>query len=116
MKIQITEIHLEDPKAKVYAQKKVEKLTKFHPKIERVNIRLFGEKAHRNQDHDFACEIEVAVPGHVLEIVDSERAIDKAIDKAVERMKRALVKHKEKQITRKHREGLVNKLLNRFRP
>ena len=114
MKIQITEIHLADLKAREYAAKKVEKLTKYHPKIERENVRLFGERAHRNQQHDFTCEIEVAIRGHVLEVVDGERSIDKAIDLAIDRMKRALIKHKEKHITKKHKEGLVYKLLNRI--
>lgn len=115
MKIQISEIHLKDQKAQEYAREKVEKLAKFHHKIERINVRLFGERAHRNQDHDFTCEIDVAVRGHVLEIVDGERSIDKAIDMATDRMKRALVKHKEKHITQKHKEGLVHKLVSRFR-
>ena len=114
MKIQITEIHLKDAKAKVYAQEKVEKLAKFHSKIERITVRLFGEKAHRNQNHDFACEIDVAVRGNVLKIVDSERSIDKAIDLASDRMKRALVKHKEKRITKRHKEGLVYKIRSKF--
>ena len=114
MQIQITEIHLADKKAKDYAAKKVKKLTKFHPNIERINVRLFGEKAHRNQNHDFTCEIEVAVRGHVLEVVDGERSIDKAIDLAIDRMKRTLVKHKEKHITQKHKEGKIFKLLRRI--
>ena len=115
MKIQISEIHLKDAKAKDYAAKKVERLTKYHPKIERINVRLFGEKAHRNQKHNFTCEIDVAIRGHVLEVTDGERSIDKAIDMATDRMKRALVKHKEKHITKKHKEGIVNKLLTRIR-
>lgn len=115
MKIQISEIHLKDSQAKDYAAGKVEKLAKFHPKIERINVRLFGEKAHRNQKHNFTCEIDVAIRGHVLEVVDGERSIDKAIDMATDRMKRTLVKHKEKHITKKHKEGIVNKVFNRFR-
>ena len=115
VKIQITEIHLADPKAREYAQKKVEKLSKYHPKIERINVRLFGERAHRNKDHDFTCEIEAAIRGHVLEIVDGEKSIDKAIDMATDRMKRTLIKHKEKHITKKHKQGIVYKLLNRIR-
>lgn len=116
MKIQITEIHIRDTKAREYAQGKIEKLAKFHPNIERINVRLFGEKAHRNQNHDFTCEIAVAIRGHVLDIVDGERSIDKAIDLATDRMKRVLIKHKEKHITQKHREGFVAKLVSRFRP
>ncbi|OGE03591.1 ribosomal subunit interface protein [Candidatus Curtissbacteria bacterium RIFCSPLOWO2_01_FULL_41_18] len=115
MKIQITEIHIRNPKARDYAAGKVEKLAKFHPKIERVNVRLFGEKAHRNQQHDFTCEIEVAVRGHVFEIVHGERSIDKAIDMATDRAKRALVKHKEKHISLKHKDGVLSKLLSRLR-
>jgi len=114
MKIQISQLHFSDPKAKEYAIEKVSKLSKFHPKIERINVRLFGEKAHRNQKHDFICEIEVAISGHVLEVVDGERSIDKAIDIACDRMKRTLVKHKEKHITKKHKSGILRKIVSRL--
>lgn len=111
MKTIISLVHLEkDPKLELYAQNKVEKLEKFHPKIEEINVRLIAEKSHRGQENDYYCEITVAIPKHVLEIVDHERAMDKAIDKAIERMKRLLVKAKEKEISKKHRGGILKKL------
>ncbi len=110
MKTTISAIHYnKNPKTKVYTLEKVKKLAKFHPKIQEAHVRLFSEKAHRGEEHDFYCEIEIAVPGRIITIIDTEREIDKAIDKAVERMRRTLTKHKEKDITKKHREGLKTK-------
>lgn len=116
MNITITGLHLQkDPKIKEYAQNKIEKLGKYHPKIEKISVRLISKVAHRGQDYDYVCEVEVSIPGHNLEIVDSERAMDKAIDKAYERMKRALVKHKEKHLSREHKRGIVSKIRSRIR-
>lgn len=116
MKIIISALHADKSKEiKEYAEKKVKKLEKFHKKIEEINVRLISRKSHRGQDHDYYCEIEIAVPGHVLEIVDVERSMDKAIDKAYERMKRALVKHKEKHISKDHKRGVVAKVVRRLR-
>jgi len=113
--ITISGIHLkQDPKIKIYAQKKVEKLQKFHPKIEKIFVRLISKEAHRGQEKDYICEIDVVVPGHNLEIVDSEREMDKAIDKAYERMKILLIRNKEKHVSREHKKGILNKIRNRF--
>lgn len=110
----VSSIHLEDSqKWETYAYKKVGKLGKFAQNIEEINVRLIGKKAHRGQDNDYYCEITIHIPKKVLEIVDSERSIDKAIDKAVERMKRKLVKYREKKISRWHKVGVLNKLLRR---
>jgi len=116
MNISVTGLHIEtDPKLKAYADKKIKKLLRYHSKITDLKVRLISEKSHRGQEQDYYCEITIHVPGRILEIVDSERAMDKAIDKAVERMKRTLIKHKEKEISKQHREGVFNKLLGRFR-
>lgn len=89
-----------------YAIKKVQKLAKYAKDILEIQVRLIEEKSHRGQEQDYFCEIEIDLPGHNLEIRDTERAMDKAIDRAVERMKRLLIKNKEKHLTKKHREGL----------
>ena len=110
MNIIISGIHFEDfPKAESYAKEKASKLSKFHPRIEKIEVRLFAEKNHLNPKHDSACEIRISLPGNDLEIVDRQRSIDKAIDKAVERMKRLLVKAKEK--TEFHRLWSLRKLI-----
>ena|SRR3989344_3178437 len=115
MNIVVSGIHLEKfPEMEDYAKKKVAKLSKFHSKIEEINVRLIEKASHRGQEQDYYCEITVHVPGKVLEIIDNERAMDKAIDKALERMKQVLIKHKEKQITIKHRLGILTKFKNRF--
>lgn len=106
MQIKIAEIHFKDPKVEEYALKKVEKLTKFHKGIQQVIIRLTSERAHRRQNHTSICELEFDISGKNFVIRDNEREIDKAIDKAVERAKRALIKHKEKYISRKHKKGV----------
>lgn len=110
MNIRVSGLHVKkSPKTKDYALKRAEKLLKFHPAIEKIHIRLISQKSHRGQEQDFYCEITIATPRHTLEIRDVERDFEKAIDKAVERMKRTLTKHKEKHLTRKHREGIKAK-------
>lgn len=115
MKIVISGIHLKkNPQIEDYATKKVQKLQKFHPKIEKIYVRLIEKGAHRGKEQDYICEITIHVPGHILEITDSERAMDKAIDKAIERMKRTLTKHKEKTIEKKRWRAILWKLRNRL--
>lgn len=115
MNIIITGIHFEDfPKAESYAKEKASKLSKFHPRIEKIEVRLFAEKSHRSDKHDFCCEIKISIPGSDLEVVDRQRSIDKAIDLATDRMKRLLVKSKEKSTSKQHRLGILTKLLDRF--
>ncbi len=102
MNIIVSGIHFEDfEKAEDYAKEKVAKLTKYHQKILKIEVRLFAETDHLNPKHDFACQIKIALPGNDLEVIDRERSIDKAIDRAVERMKRLLVKAKEKPQSRR---------------
>ena len=114
--IAITGLHLEkDPDLKKYAHKKTKKLLKYSSHIQDINVRLISEKAHRGQEKDYYCELVVKVPGKTLEIVDSEREMGKAVDKAVDRMKRLLIRYREKQISKLHKKGIINKLLNRLR-
>ena len=116
MNISLTGLHLEnDPKLKVYANKKVKKLVHYDNRITDIKVRLFLEKSHRNEAHDCICELTVHVPGKILEIVDKEKDHTAAIDKAFDRMKRAIVKHKEKEISKQHREGVFTKILSRLR-
>lgn len=115
MKIVVSHLHLKDfTQPELYAKEKVEKLAKYFPKILEIDVRLIAEVAHRGQETDYTCEIIIKVPDHNLEIVDTERAMDKAIDKALERAKRLLVKTKEKSISKKHREGILAKLRQKF--
>ncbi len=109
MRIKIAEIHFKDQKIEDYAVNKVSKLEKFHSGIKLVTIRLTLEKNHRTQNHTSFCELEFDMAGRDFVIKDSERQIDKAIDKAVERAKRSLVRHKEKEISKKHREAVKAK-------
>lgn len=114
--ITVSGIHLRKyPKLKEYAIKKVSRLNKFHKQIEKIEVRLISEKGHRGLENDFYCEIKVAIPGHDLEVKDVERNFEKAIDKAVDRMKKTLVRLKEKHISREHKQGIVEKLVRRFR-
>lgn len=107
MDIIISGIHLKHhPEMELYAKKRVEKLAKINARIEKIWVRLIEEKSHRGQENDYYCEITVQTPGSVLEIVDSEREIDKAIDRATERMKRLMVKTKEKKISKLHSQGV----------
>lgn len=116
MDISITGLHIEsDPKIKEYANQKIKKLIRYDKRITNIKVRLLSERSHKNEDHDFYCELTVHVPGKILEIVDREKNHTKAVDKAIERMKRALVKHKEKEISKQHRNGVFRKFLRRFK-
>lgn len=111
MNIIVSGKHLEQaPEMEQYAIDKVQKLEKFHRNIERITVDLYDETAHADKNTDYFCEIIVDIPGRNLEIKESDSAMDKAIDFAVERMKRLMVKEKEKRITKKHREGLRSKI------
>ena len=115
MNISVSGLHLQtDPKLREYADKKAKKLLKFHPKITDLKVRLISQKAHRGQEQDYYCEITVHIPGKILEIVDTQREMEKAIDRAVERMKRTLIKSREKEISKLHRRGIVRKFLSRW--
>ena len=105
-----------EPQLEEYARKKVQKLSKYHSRILQIDVRLIVKGAHRGQENDNYCEITAKVPGKTLEIVDSERAMDKAIDKAVERAKRTLIKYREKKISKEHKRGIIGKLLSRWYP
>lgn len=116
MNISLSGLHLEtDPKIKDYADKKVKKLLNYHSGITDIKVRLISQKAHRNEQHEFFCEITVHVPGKVLEIVDREKDHMKAVDKAVERMKKAIIRYKEKTISKQHHEGIFTKIISRIR-
>lgn len=115
MKIIVTGLHLTKyPELEQYATKKIQKLTKYFPKILKFQVRLISEKSHRNELHNSTCEIIADIPGRDLEIVERDRSMDKAIDKAVERMHRLLVKTKEKNISVWHKREIVRKIKERF--
>lgn len=115
VKVTITAIHLtSSQKAKDYAKAKIGKLDKYNSKIKTVEIRLIGEKSHRDKNTDYNCEIKISLPGHDLEIKDTERTIEAAIDKAEERAKRLLVKNKERHLPRQLNHSIVHKLLDKF--
>lgn len=115
-KLLISGLHLKKyPKTEKYAREKIAKLEKFHKNIEEINVRLIWEKAHRDKDQDYTCEITVHIPGHILEIKETAGGMDKAIDFAVERMVRQMVKEKEKHIDRNRNRSLVSKIRSRFR-
>ncbi len=113
VKLTVTEIHIKDKKAREYAKAKFTKLTRYYPKIENIEARLVGQYL-KDKNKDFICELKITIPGHDLEIKDSELTITAAIDKAEERAKRVLTKQKEKAITKKHHEGLAAKIRSKL--
>lgn len=111
MNIIVSGSHFESfPKAEEYVKEKTQRLSKYHPKIEKVQVRLTNQKAHRSEQHGYTCEIIVSIPGNNLEILERDMAPDAAFDKALDRMKRLLVKSKEKEITKKHKIGIEDKV------
>lgn len=115
MQLKVTAKHISDTnRATDYAKEKISKLTKYHSKIEKIEVWLIGEKSHRTKETDFECEIKIVIPGKDLEIKDSGQTIFSAIDKVEDRAKRLLVKHKEKHVSREHKQGIVSKIRKRF--
>jgi len=116
MNITLSGLHLESsPKLKKYAYKKTNKLLKYNPKIQNITVRLFSQESHRGKEKDYSCELTVHIPEKILELVDTQRDLEKAIDKACERMKKILVRTKEKNISKEHKRGIFNKLISRLR-
>ena len=67
MDISITGLHIQtDPKLKEYANQKAKKLIKYDARITDLKVRLFAEKAHRSEDHDYYCENTLHVPGKIF--------------------------------------------------
>ncbi len=93
---------------KTYAEKKVKKFYKHHPKITKITVEMNSETAHRGKETDYLVDITVIVPRHTLTIRDSERDMYKAIDKACDRMIRALTKEKEKHETQRNKANSPN--------
>src|SRR3989344_2528544 len=112
MKIKIAGIHFKDKKIEDYAINKVSKLEKFHKGIKLLIVRITSEKNHRTQNHTHFCELEFDIVGKNFVIRDSEREVDKAIDKAVERAKIHLLRHKEKEVSKKHKAAIRAKLIS----
>lgn len=110
VKINIATIHLKEfPKAKEYAQEKIKNLDKYHLHLEGLDVRLIGKKSHRGQEQDYYCELTIHVPNHKIEIVDVQRDIEKAVDRAIARAKKALVRYKEKELSKKHKAAIRSK-------
>jgi len=97
------------PETEVYAQQKAQKLEKFHPKIEKIEIRLISKASHRDKNTDYFCELYIDVPGKNLEIKEVANSMDKAIDLAVERMKNVLVNDKGRHLGEKQRTTIGRK-------
>ena len=100
------------PETEEYAKEKVQKLEKFHPKIEKVEVRLISKPSHRDKNTDYFCELYIDIPGKNLEIKEIANSMDKAIDIAVERMKNILVNDKERRLDEKHRATIRGKWAN----
>lgn len=116
MNITISDLHLESsPKLKEYAYKKTKKLLKYHPRIQDIVIRLFSQESHRGKEKDYSCELTIHIPDKILEIVDIQRDLEKAIDNACERMKKILIRTKEKNTSKQHKRGILHKLMSRLR-
>lgn len=107
MNIIVSGQHVIDfPESEKYAVEKAQRLEKFHPKIEKIELHLISEISHRDKNSDFCCKIVIDLPGKNLEIKEHAQAMDKAIDTAVERMKILLVKDKEKRLGEKKRQTI----------
>lgn len=87
-----------DKKLVEFAEKKINKLTKFYDGIIAANVKLRLEKEEARENK--IAEIKLNVPQSDLYAKRNHTTFEEAIDETIEALRRQLKKHKEKQIGR----------------
>ena len=100
MEIAIQSIHFEASKnLEAFIQKKVNRLSKFNEDVQLADVTLKVVKPETNENKD--ASIRLLLSGtefFAQEIADS---FEEAIDRCVDKLERQVVKHKEKQRSKK---------------
>lgn len=99
MKIQIHAPWEVNPYFGGLIQKKVEKLYTFYERIERADVYLKNREGETVNDK--SVEIRLAIPGNDLFAEDRSDTIEKAFAGAIEKVRRQLVRQKDKWKARK---------------
>lgn len=98
MKVLFTARHFSaSQRLQEFAEEAVSKLSKFHDGIQECSI-----IAEPNEEPTAPQKIEVSlkIPGSILHAKEAAESYEFAIGKAVDNLKRQLIKHKEKSISR----------------
>lgn len=95
MQITFQAIHFTaDQKLKDYITDKLQKLTKFYPKI--IKTTVFLKLENSGQIKDKVVELKTEVPGSVLLASNTDKTFEAAFDDVIDNLKRQLKKQNEK--------------------
>jgi putative sigma-54 modulation protein len=84
-----------DQKLKDFISEKLEKLSKFFPKI--LDATVFLKLENSGQIKDKIVEIKLSVPGHTLIGTNADKTFEASADVSIESLRRQLVKIIDKQ-------------------
>jgi len=100
MEITIQSIHFEaSAKLEAFIQKKVKRLSKFNDDVYLADVILKVVKPETNDNKDASIRLRLSrIELFAQEVADT---FEKAIDKCVYKLERQVVKHKEKQRSKK---------------
>jgi len=100
MEITIQSIHFETSKnLEAFIQKKVSRLSKFNEDVHLADVTLKVVKPETNENKD--ASIRLLLTGNEFFAQETADTFEEAIDKCVNRLERQVVKHKEKQRSKK---------------
>jgi len=82
-----------------FIDQKLSKLEQFYDRI--INAEVSLKLENSGQVRDKIAEVRVSVPGSVLVTKESDKSFEAAIDASVGSLKRQIIKHKEKNSSRR---------------
>jgi len=100
MEIAIQSIHFESSKKlEVFIQKKVSRLSRFNDDVHSADVTLKVVKPETNDNKDASIRLHLSRTD--LFAQETADTFEEAIDKCVNKLERQVVKHKEKQRSKK---------------
>jgi len=100
MEIAIQSIHFEaSKKLEAFIQKKVSRLSKFNDDVYLADVTLKVVKPETNENKD--ASIRLLLSGMEFFVQETADTFEKAINECVNKLERQVVKHKEKQRSKK---------------
>ena len=101
MEITIQSIHFEaTKKLEAFIQKKVSRLSKFNEDAYLADVTLKVVKPETNENKD--ASVRLLISGSELFAQEVADSFEEAIDKCVDKLERQVLKHKEKQRSKKN--------------
>ncbi len=103
MEVQLLARNLEiPPRLEEYATKKMEKLGRYLPDIQKARMELSAENT-RSSAHRQVVQLTVWTRGGMLRSEERDQDIYTAIDAAMDKMRRQITRHKTRRIERRYR-------------